>query len=249
MANEAQGAIATIDNLPVAFEELTKKVIAFSDKNRKKNEFLVMAKDIGTFNKELQNIFDNAGGGEAGLKAVQDNLASVVGPEVLQQFTNLGLTVDNLITGTKELVDENGNVKVLIDGQLLSLQDQFKSVGDRLAVLKEEKEQHKLTTDLLKKQADLTLESMANEAMLNNLREKGIFELGPQAELEQALATAAIRKKQTENDFKERKRFLEQEQLLELDQLGLRADLLTEEQKARKEVIEESQDLQWIYLI
>ena len=243
LANDAQGAIATIDNLPVAFEELTKKIIAFSDKNRKKNEFLVMAKDIGTFNKELQSIFDNAGGGEAGLKAVQDNLASVVGPEVLEQFTNMGLTVNDLVTGTKQLVDENGNVKTVIDGTLVGLQDSFKSVGDRLAVLKEEKEQHKLTTALLKKQADLTLESMANEAMLNNLREKGIFELGPQAELEQALATAAIRKKQTEDDFKERKTFLEDEQKLELDQLKLRADLNETEKETRRLALVESHQL------
>ena len=243
MANEAQGAIATIDNLPVAFEELTKKVIAFSDKNRKKNEFLVMAKDIGTFNKELQSIFEGAGRGSAGLEAVQDNLASVVGPEVLQQFENMGLSVDNLITGLKIVTDENGKQQVLIDGQLITLQEQFKSVGDRLAVLKEQTEQHKTTVALLKKQADLTLESRKNELMMNNLREKGLFELGPAAELRLALETAAVRKKQSQDDFKERKRFLLDEQTLELDTLNLRADLEENEKETRRLALVESHKL------
>ena len=238
MADEAQKTIATIDNLPTAFEEITKKVVAFADKSRKKNEFNVMARDISTFNKELSAIATNAKGGDAGLKAVQDNLKKVVGTELIEQFENLGLSTDSLITGIKEVKDENGNITFEIEGQLPILQAQFKSVGDRLDKLKSETTQHKANLDLLKKKTDLDLEVLSNQKKLNNLKEKGIFELGPQAEMEMALAAEVLKKDLAEKDFTARKSFMQREEQLAIDTIRLRADLDSQAQQDRIDQIE-----------
>jgi flagellar hook-basal body complex protein FliE len=128
--NESMGTVAetaakqldAIDSLAPGYEELTKKIIAFSDRAKKKNAFITLGDDIGTFNKKLNTLANTQGGD---IKAIQDQLNTVISPEMIEQLAAMGISYNNIAGKVVEVKDSQGNVTFELQGSLTALQDKL----------------------------------------------------------------------------------------------------------------------------
>ena len=180
-AKAANAQQASIEAIGPAFEQVTKKMIAFADRNAKKNAFITMGKDLGEFSSKLKDLVKTSGATTA------DELLNIDIPRELSDvMTAYGLTREDILGTLKTEVDENGKLKVIGEDAFSILAESFKVHGLMVESYKEELKARNDALKARKAELDAATAQYSIDLKLENLRKRGVYEMNP--ELEQKAA-------------------------------------------------------------
>jgi hypothetical protein len=239
-STESQKALAAIDGLAPGFEELTKKVISFSDRAAKKNAFITLGKDIGSFSKRINDIANTSGGD---MKTIIDQLHTVISPEMIEQLTAMGITHNNIVESIKEEKNAAGETVFVVKGSLVDLQEKLNLHGLEKEILKETLATMKKQTEESIKQNKASLIQFQIAGRMENLRKKGIYTTSPQQMQKDAVFAEKIAKDNSQLKLEDtiNRAALEQSHILKGSALenGLNSEKFINEQKHQKLLFEQ----------
>ena len=210
-ANENNVAI---ESLGSGFEELTKKMVAFADRNAKKNTFITQGKDIDVFGKKIKELVrtqiaaaaasELAEGETAesvGLANAKKLLSIEIGEEGIQQLLNQGISYSSIIESLTTINEKTGEVEVSDKNIVELVAQQYDTYGNMLETFKDLKKEREA---VFKMEQSITANAIKqNEIRLKelNARQRGSYELTPAQEMAQAKKVAseksALLKKET----------------------------------------------------
>jgi len=177
VSDEAGAADAAIEAIGPAMEQVTKKMIAFADRNSKKNEFITMGKDLGEFSKILKDLVKTSG------EMTADELLNIEIPRELSDvMTAYGLTREQVLGTLKQEVLKNGEIKVSGEDQFQKLQERFNLHG--LAVEKLKEDLAERTKILAAQKQEIAFQEKSFEIRLkqSQLAQTGVYEMNPRDE-------------------------------------------------------------------
>ena len=177
VSDEAGSADAAIEAIGPAMEQVTKKMIAFADRNKKKNEFTTMGKDLGEFSKKLKDLVKTSG------EMTADELLNIEIPrEMSDVMAAYGLTREQILGTLKQETDENGKITVSGEDQFAALQKRFELHGQNVEKLKEDVAERTKILAAMKQEIAFQEKSFEIGLKQSQLAQTGVYELNPRDE-------------------------------------------------------------------
>ena len=189
-SKEAQAQSAAIEAIGPAFEQVTKKLVAFADRNAKKNAFITMGKDLGEFSSKLKDLVKTSGATDA-----EAHLSIDIPQDMSEIMQAYGITREGLLANMKLEYDEQDKITKVSGDAFEILAESFRVHGLMVERYKEELKARNDALKARKAELDAATQQYNIDLKLENLRKRGVYEMNP--ELEQKAAKTRFQNETT----------------------------------------------------